>query len=97
MSPWCAGDHEYAVERGGIHSEIGKNGPDRAIYISTARAACICTPLTAASRKLEQACGARVLGVEAMTFCQRPGDNALQLSSLATVHESICEFPPLND
>jgi len=49
------------------------------------------------ARKLEQACGARVLGVEAMTFCQRPGDNALQLSSLATVHESICEFPPLND
>ena len=32
-----------------------------------------------------------------MTFCQRPGDNALQLTSLATVDESICEFPPLND
>ena len=49
------------------------------------------------ARKLEQACGARVVGVEAMTFCQRLGDNALQLSSLATVHESIREFPPLND
>ena len=46
----CARDHENAVERCGIHSQIGENGPDRAIYISTARAACICTPLTAASR-----------------------------------------------
>ncbi len=49
------------------------------------------------ARKLEQTFGARVLGVEAMTFCQRLGDNALQLSSLATVHQSIREFPPLND
>jgi len=47
--------------------------------------------------QFEQTCCARVLGVKAMTFCQRLGDNALQLSSLATVHESIREFPPLND
>ena len=46
----CARDHEYAVEHRGIQSQIGENGPDRAICISTARAACICTPLTAASR-----------------------------------------------
>ena len=49
----CARDHEYAVQRRGIHSQVGENGADRAVHIdrerflraanafSTARAACM--------------------------------------------------------
>jgi hypothetical protein len=48
------------------------------------------------ARQLEQPRRA-VVGVKKMTFCQRVGDNALHLSRLATVRESIREFPPLND
>jgi hypothetical protein len=33
----CARDHEYAVERCGIHSEIGKNGANRPIDIDRKR------------------------------------------------------------
>ena len=94
----CAPDHENAVERRGIHSEIGENGPDRAICIfNCARGLHLHAAHGGFACKLEQACGARVVGVEAMTFCQRLADNALQLSSLARVYESIREFPPLND
>src|SRR5260370_40431646 len=34
---WCARDHEYAVERRGIHSQVGENGADRTVYIDRER------------------------------------------------------------
>jgi hypothetical protein len=33
----CARDHEYAVERREIHSQVGENGADRAVYIDRQR------------------------------------------------------------
>src|SRR5436190_12911582 len=107
---WCARNHEYAVERRGIHSQVGENGADRAVYIDRqrffrvgkcfldcARRLHVRAVHASFARKFEQTRSARIFGLEAMTFCQRLGDNALRLSSLATVQESIQEFPPLND
>ena len=34
---WCARDHEYTVERRGIHSQVGENSADRAVYIDRER------------------------------------------------------------
>ena len=95
--PRRARDHENAVERGGIIPRSARMAPIAPSTSQRARRLHLHAAHGGFARKLEQACGARVLGVEAMTFCQRVGDNALQLSSLATVHESIREFPPLND
>jgi len=107
---WRARDHENAIERGGVHSQIGKGRANSAVHIDSKVFLCRrerlfdgarCLHLHAINagfaRQFEQTCCARVLGVKAMTFCQRLGDNALQLSSLATVRDSIREFPPLND
>src|SRR5437762_443894 len=34
---WRARDHEYAVERCGIHSQVGENGADCTVYIDRER------------------------------------------------------------
>jgi hypothetical protein len=78
----CARDHEYPVERCRIHSQVGENGADRAVYIDRevflchrerlldgARSFHMHTINTRFACRFEQTCSAQVLGVEAMTFC----------------------------
>ena len=34
---WCACNHEYAIERRGIHSQVGENGADGAVHVDGQR------------------------------------------------------------
>ena len=76
----CARDHEYAVERRGIHAQIGEDGADRAVYIDRERflrvGKCLlnCTRRlhvhavhVCFARKFEQTRSAGIFGVHAMT------------------------------
>src|SRR4029077_11270079 len=76
----CARDHEYAVERRGIHSQVGENGADRAVYIdrerflrvgkcflNRARRLHVHAVHASLARKFEQTRSAWIFGVHAMT------------------------------
>src|SRR5438034_11608986 len=77
---WRARDHENAVERCGIHSQVGENGADRTSYIDGQRFLRLSERFLDGARclhmyafhagfacKLEQARGARILRVQPMT------------------------------
>ena len=72
--------HEYAVKCRGIHSQVGENGADRAVYIdrerflrigkcflNCARRLHVYAVHASLARKFEQTRSARIFGVHAMT------------------------------
>ena len=78
--PGRACDHENAVERGGVHSKVGKDRADRAVHVDgqrffrvgerfldRARGLHMCAVHASFARELEQARSARVFRVETMT------------------------------